>query len=269
MPDFLNSVLQWDMGFLLVGSLVVGGLVILSLIMLEVTYRYFMIRDTNKTEIVSLFSSSSGVLYSVLLALITVNAWQDFSDIQTLVETEAYTIGDLYRDLEGYPGPKSQELRQLLRSYLDAVLNQEWPAFRRGERNFSARVIFDDIFKNISEMKPSSLGEQGLQMEILRHMNIITHNHRMLGESVGESVLPLLWVVVWIGAFLNLAINALSASGHRVFDYFLVSSFAINVGLVIMLIFMLDHPFLGGVQVSQDPLRGALELMDHLDSRRH
>ena len=263
MDSWLNELASWQLGFIVVGSSV-----IFSVVIQEITYRYFMVRDSNRVDRIALFSSSSGVLYSVFLALITVNAWQDFSDVQTSIEAEAYTIGDLYRDLQGVPGQDSQEMQSLLRTYVNTVLNEEWPAFRLGERNFAARGVLDDLFTKAGELEPHSLGEQTLHIEVLRLLNTVTHNHRILGDSVDESVMPMLWVVVWIGGLLNLAINALSASGRRGFDYFLLCTFAVNIGLVITLIYVLDHPFKGGVHVSNDPYRGALDLMDHLDSRR-
>jgi hypothetical protein len=249
-------------------TLILGSLVILSITLTMITHRYFTIAVQEKFELISLFSSSSGVLYSVLLAMIAMNAWQNFDDLDENVTSEAYYLGNLYRDLEGYPEPIRTDFRNTLRRYTQQVLDEEWPELHRGHKTTQLRPVVDRLFVLASHFKPADAGETVVHTEIFNTLNKVSALHRERVAAVEQSVLPILWFVVWLGAVINLAINAFSTTGNPKLDYFLISSYAMNIGLVIFLIFSLDHPYLGTLSVSPEPFSDLLNLMDYLDEQK-
>jgi hypothetical protein len=78
------------------------------------------------------------VVYAVLLAFIAVATWESFASSETIVESEAGYIGNLYRDTQGFPDTVGAPMRQTLKEYADAVIQAEWPVQRRGELPSSA-----------------------------------------------------------------------------------------------------------------------------------
>lgn len=261
MTEWLYTLDSWQLG-----GVIITLCLLSSLTMVALAYRYFQIRVNEKFELISLFSSSSGVLYSVLLAMITVNAWDNFNQLEQIVEDEAYCLGDIYRDVEGYPHAVRLEMRGLLHRYTEIVLKQEWPLLNQGKTTQVIRPVTDQLFRIAAHFNPENTGQSVVHHEVFEKLNQVAHLHRQRVSSAEQSVIPILWLVVWVGAFINLAVNALSLSGHRHLDYFLNGSYAISIGLVIFLIYSLDHPLMGKVSVSQDPFVTALQLMNHLNA---
>ena len=59
----------------------------------------------NCNDVVSYFFAGIGVFYGLALGLIAVATWENYTDIDGVVSTEAAALASLYRDLDGYPQP--------------------------------------------------------------------------------------------------------------------------------------------------------------------
>ena len=254
-----------SMPFYIQGIPIVVGLITLSLVFIFVARRY-AIYSSSKTELVSLYSNGTGVLYSVLLALITVNAWDDFNQVDSYIESEAYTLGDVYRETLGYPQPVGEVLRKGLRSYVNTILDEEWKMLRSGSGSTAARPAINKVQKDLIGYEPKTQTQYIMHEQLIANLNSALHFHRQIVSSTDESVMPLLWAVVWIGAIINLFINALSTSGSLTIDCILGGSFSLTIGLVILLVYGLDHPFLGDFHVSEAPYIQLMQFMDSIDA---
>ena len=72
------------------------------------------------------------VFYGITLALIAVSAYQGYVAANQTVGREAAALGTLYRDVSSYPEPIRGELQAMLRDYTRYVIEEAWPAQRRG-----------------------------------------------------------------------------------------------------------------------------------------
>jgi hypothetical protein len=72
------------------------------------------------------------VFYGITLALIAVSAYQGYVAANQTVGREAAALGTLYRDVSSYPEPIREELQAMLRGYTRYVIEEAWPAQRRG-----------------------------------------------------------------------------------------------------------------------------------------
>jgi hypothetical protein len=250
----------------LTGAIVVGFLLAVAFALVRISHKGFAFRDDHRVDIVGIYSSSSGVLYSVLLALMTINAWENLDTLNEAVEIEAYTLGEIYRDAEGLPRQVKNNVRQGLRSYANDVYQVEWPSLGKGVPNQAARQDLDRIAGVILTYRPENYGESNIHAKILSDINQVGYYHRKRMASADTAVYPVLWAVVWIGGLINLLINAIARSSSRQMDYLLQGSYVINIGLVIYLIFSLDHPFIGNVSVSPEPFKYVIGTMDYMDS---
>src|SRR5690606_24360939 len=83
-----------------------------------------------------------GLVQGVLLALVAVAAWSNYTEAGDAAEREAAAVTNMFRQFEGYPDPARQQLETLLRNYVELVVNEEWPALARAkasERTLQAR----------------------------------------------------------------------------------------------------------------------------------
>src|SRR4051812_9703843 len=65
--------------------------------------RRLMGEPPGHNDVVSYYLGASGVFYGITLGLISVGAWEDFSDVDSTAGAEAASIGALYSDVSGYP----------------------------------------------------------------------------------------------------------------------------------------------------------------------
>lgn len=245
--------------------LFVGGMVVLVMVLEMFIHRCLPSRLRFKHDLIGLFASSSGVLYSVLLAMIATNAWQDLSDLGDVVEVEAYTIASAYRSLVAIPDPHRTEIRDELRDYVQAVIDHEWPALRRGQRTDDVRRVVDRLYESFARFTPKGSGEEAFHQALLEKIDKISFHHRKRLASADNAVMPLLWFVVMTGGCLNLLTTALASSSSRPMDRLLLGIYAANIGLVMFFIYALDNPFRGTDTVSITPFLEAEKLIHHLD----
>src|SRR5947207_8057276 len=131
MPIWLYEIRPLYAGLVLV---VIIGTV--SIIGLFVTRRLIMPRlhyHDGANDAVSGTVQAIGVFYGITVGLIAVGVWNTHSNSADLVSKEAASIGALYRDVSGYPAPSRDELRSKLREYTVFVINEAWPAQKKGQ----------------------------------------------------------------------------------------------------------------------------------------
>ena len=73
-----------------------------------------------------------GIIYGLLLGLLAVGTYENHSDAEKAVVTEASALLALYRDVSGYPEPYRSDLRTLARDYARSTIEDAWPQQRRG-----------------------------------------------------------------------------------------------------------------------------------------
>ena len=108
--------------------------------------------------------SSFSVLYGLLVGLLAVAAYRNFSGVADIVDKEASSLGALYRDLEGYPEPTKGRLQNELRNYTRNVIDKSWPLQRQGivptESSHLESIFVDEFLafepSKRSEENPSS-----------------------------------------------------------------------------------------------------------------
>ena len=75
--------------------------------------------------------SSFSVLYGLLVGLIAVAAYQNFSTVERHRHQRSLEPSGMYRDLHGYPQPIRGGLQDDLREYTRYVIDKAWPEQRR------------------------------------------------------------------------------------------------------------------------------------------
>jgi hypothetical protein len=71
--------------------------------------------DVRLNEILGDFLQYFGVIYGLLLGLLAVAIYQNHTDVEKAVSSEASSLAALYRDVTAYPEPQRTELKTLLK----------------------------------------------------------------------------------------------------------------------------------------------------------
>ena len=69
--------------------------------------------EQNHNEIVSYFLAAVVLFYGVMVGLIAVGVWEQFSSTDEKVALEASEVAAVYRDLNAYPEPIARVCKQI------------------------------------------------------------------------------------------------------------------------------------------------------------
>jgi len=206
-------------------------------------------------EVVSYFLGAAAVFYGIALGLIAVAAWQAFSTTTTKVESEAASLAALYRDVSFYPEPIRSELRGDLKEYTEYVIEKAWSLQRNGIIPPEGTIRLNEFQAVLVNFEPKTEREKITAAEAQHAFNQMVELRRMRLMTV-ESRLPVsVWVVVVLGALATLAITwFFQASSFKV-HFWMTLIFSALVGLIIQLLAVMDHPYLGDFSISPKAFR--------------
>jgi Protein of unknown function (DUF4239) len=217
--------------------------------------------ENHDSEFSGAMLQSVMVFYGLAVALIAVSVWQTYSDVSKVISQEATALAAFYRDISSYPEPVRSELQNGLRDYVEYTIQKAWPVQRRGQVPFDGVLILNRLQQELVAFEPKTDGQKLLHGEALRAYNGMIQARRLRLDAVDTGLAPVMWVVIIAGAVI-----ALSASFFfRVEDIrlhgILVILLASFMGLVIFMIFVLDHPFRGDLGLGPEPYQ---LIYDHL-----
>lgn len=219
----------------------------------RVTVHSWIHREKRANEMIGSALSSFFVLFGLLLGLVAVATYQDFSYASDLVDKEASSIGALYRDFTGYPEPIRTQLQDRLREYARFTIEDGWPQQRKGIVPTGGTDRITALFQVLATFEPAKKSEEIFHAEALRQFNHLVELRRSRLANVTMGLPAVLWWVVAFGALLNIVliwIQDMEIHVHLILGGVLASI----LGLVIFLIAALDNPFRGIVSVGPDAI---------------
>lgn len=189
------------------------------------------------------------VFYGITLALIAVSAYQGYVAANQTVGREAAALGTLYRDVSSYPEPIRGELQAMLRDYTRYVIEEAWPAQRRGiiPEGGTARTT---AFQNrLLSFQPQTRSEAILHAETIEQFGVFVDYRRQRLHSVLAGLPDALWFVVGVGAMLNAVLTWLFDVNRLKVHLILAGILSLFVALVVYLVVAMDNPFRGELSV--------------------
>ena len=202
-----------------------------------------------------------GVFYGITVGLIAVGVWNTNSNASELVSKEAASIGALYSDVSGYPSPLREELHAKLREYTVFIIEQAWPAQKRGEGQTITNGIWivHDFQQKLYSFQPANISQSILHAETLRSYNTFLDYRRLRVDAVGGGLSDVMWVVIWVGAAISIGIAYFFNIPDVKLHVILVALMGGFLAMVLFMIIINDKPFYGHVSISPDPYKLILQ----------
>jgi hypothetical protein len=214
---------------------------------------------THYNDVVSYFFAGIGVFYGLALGLIAVATWENYTDIDGVVGTEAAAVASFYRDLDGYPQPLRGRLEGMMREYTRLVIEKEWPAHKKGIALEDGDALLDRLEDEVMNFDPTREREKILQAEVLRSVDTVQEQRRLRLQAVTTGLPAALWAVVLIGAILNILLTYLFWVDNLGVHAILVGIVAIFIGLLVVLTAAMDNPFRGEFSISSGAFEDVLK----------
>jgi Protein of unknown function (DUF4239) len=244
---WLYDVPEW-----LLAPLVVAVIVALSLGGFVAARRVLPPQTNAENDVAAAVLATIGVVYGILLALIAVAAWNNYTDAGDATAREADALADMFRQFGGYPEPAQQRLRARVRDYVDVVLSEEWAAVQHQRVSERAMRLRDALAREWAGFEPRTERDRVLHDATGRELTAFLDARRARLAS-GRAGLPApLWTVVVLGALITIGCTYfLRVEDERV-QLLMISALAATLGLVIFLILALDHPLWGTQGLTPD-----------------
>jgi len=236
------------------------GISVLGCFLLRPFLRLFVPRRSAANDVVGYVLSCFCVFYGILLGLLAVAVYQNYSQVEANVTREASSMAALYYDVSAYSEPQREQLLKSLRDYCQYVIEEAWPLQRKGIVPKEGVAKVRDFQTRLMQFQPKSKSDEIIHAETLRQFNNFVEHRRMRLHSVTTGIPSVMWYVVLVGAIINIAMVWLF-DVKLITHLFLGGLLAFYLGTMIFLIAAMDNPFRGEVSISPEAFELVLELM--------
>lgn len=232
--------------------LFVGVFVALSLLIVLILRRWVP-RDGDDLDefdrVLRYVMAAYGVLYGVTLALIAAASYEDYRTVEDIVLQETTSVAVLYRDASGLPEPAGSELQRLLEEYTDHVIDIDWAMQAAGEippHTVKQVTQFQEV---LFAIEPADESEANLHAATIAAFNQFVADRGERVGVTGQELSPILWLVLYVGAFINAVLIGLVQVGRLRIHLVMAGLVAAYVAVVIFAIASFDHVYTGEVSV--------------------
>jgi hypothetical protein len=251
------------MNLLVAAAIIVGAAAIGGLLMAAVRH-WMPAEDTVDPGRGSSMLTLVGTAFAVLLAFITLAAFQTYNGAKSGAASEASAVLEMSRTSEFFPAAQRLQLRSDLVCYARAVINEEWPAMRRGE---SAPLVdhWVEAYRNLFDRLDlhSARERLGFQ-ELLTEARDRTDGRRERLTQATPSVPTPLWLVLVLGGLVAVLLQLAMADPRErwLVQCTMIAGVAAVVAAGLLLVYFLDHPYedrTGSIQPTE--MRSALAMI--------
>jgi len=202
-------------------------------------------------DLVGYLLSCFCVFYGLLLGLLAVAAYQNYSQVELIVTQEAASLASLYEDASAYPEPVGENLRWFLRDYCRYLIKYAWPLQRKGITPVQGGIELTAFIQKLLTFQPQTKSEEVLHAETLRQYNRLQEFRQMRRYSTGSGIPAVMWYVVVVGSVINIAMVWLFDM-KLITHFFLGGLLAFFLATLVFVIAALDNPYMGELSVSAD-----------------
>ena len=251
MPAWMYALPLW-----LSGAITVAAFCTIGIAGLVATRRWApSLHDATASynDIVGYYFGSITVLFGITLGLLMVGDWSTLTETQEKVDAEASTLAAFYLDVSRYPEPYRERLQGDLRRYTRQVIDVAWPEQRKGIIPRGNVAVVANLADDLAAFEPSTEGQKVLHGEVYRRFDELVERRRsrLLGVKAGLS--GALWVLVYIGALINIAVTWCFHLRNQRMHLWMTAMLSSLLGLMIFLLAAMDHPYFGEISVSRQP----------------
>ena len=197
-----------------------------------------------------------GTTYAVIVGFMLYAVWNNFGLAEVNADTEANALMNVYRLAEGLPAEQRQQVKKAARSYVELVLQKDWPAMAEGYEGTLASHDADmKMWQILMSVKAASPAELTAEDHALYELSSVAE-HRRLRQLQSVSRLPgVLWIVLIAGGALTITSSCMFGAESSWLHGLQVFAFSLLVGLALVAIADIDRPYQGSVHVSNVPFQ--------------
>ena len=203
-------------------------------------------------ELTNAIFGAIAMAYAVLLAFVVVVAWQNYDKTKTIVETEANCLVDLHRNSFAFPQMFQAQLQNILKYYVNTVINEEWQKLAKGEESENARTALRRVWSLYTSFEPKTEKEKIFLAESASKLDNLREARRLRITDSRAGVPLVLWFILIVGAVTTVSFSLLFGADSFVAHLLMASSLSVIIALTLYTILLFDFPFTGGVSIGPE-----------------
>lgn len=264
MAMLLTNLPVWQI-FLLV---VVCPMILAGVCLLFVRHWMKRPEDEEHNILVTGMFASVSLIYTVLLAFLIISVWTNYMAASQAVADESAALITVARDAEVLPEPQRGEVLDGLHRYTEYVMNNEWGVMRQGvnEQQLSSQKAVDatnELWIIYRKIPPSTMTSP-VSSEMLSSLNKLSEQRVMRLAASQDSLPEIFWFVLIIDAVLTIGFSFILRVKDIHLHMGMVLVLTCTLTLCLWLIILINNPFTGNVQISSDPFKYALFVINAL-----
>jgi hypothetical protein len=190
--------------------------------------------------------------------------WEKWNAAENITTEEANELAGIFYFAHALPQPEGRHIQELVRSYSEVVVEEEWQLMAQGKSSPEAWDTLDELRATILGLNPPK-GTQQMGYDQMRYNQMLEQLHS-LGDArrerllVAEQGLPvILWIVLILGGVITLCFTYLFGLQNTLVHLLMVAALALIISLSLFTVAALDYPFQGDIRIHPAPYEQDLE----------
>lgn len=201
------------------------------------------------------------VIYAVLIAFVVFVIWSNLETTNSKIEGEANNLLNLYYDANVYPDSVKKEIQSTIRDYVKRVTNDEWKSMADGNADSAAVRLFIKLNRIYFSINHNVVPNPEVLSQSLKNMQEIREfrRHRLLSSR--ESMPDILWLVLILSSVILVAFTFFFSTKNPIHQDIMTAFLVFVSVLVLYLIFVLDHPFVGKDAIKPEAFQPLIDII--------
>lgn len=206
-----------------------------------------------------------GAFYGLVLAFVIVAAWERYNQANTDALDEATALESLYDLGKAFSEPMRSRLDSVVLEYVHRVIEEEWP--KMADRSFQGgKVGAQELWATVLAYHTADSREQLLIDKSIDELEIISRSRSQRFLFYEDDLPSVVWMVIYLGCLMTIGFSYFFGSSVFRAQVIMCGFFSFLLGLTILAILELAHPYQGVVTISNQPFRYALSRMQAANS---
>jgi hypothetical protein len=202
-----------------------------------------------------------GAFYGLVLAFVIVAAWERFDMANTEALQEATALESLYKLGAAFSEPMRSQLDSVVLEYSHRVIDKEWPEM--ADNTFQGGAVGAHVlWATVLAYHPTDNRDQMLMDKSIDQLNLISQARSARFNYYQQDLPSVVWTVIYLGCLMTIGFSYFFGSNVFRAQVLMCGFFSVLLGMTILAILELAHPYHGVVTISNEPYRYAVARME-------
>jgi len=207
---------------------------------------------------------TAGTIYAVLIGFLVIIVWEQYVSTKAVVADEASALTIMYRQTDGMPTGERQQMRQILRDYTNAVVNDEWLLQAHGATSPRVDAAISTLYATFGNFE-SATADSAINADFVRNASLVAANRNKRILQSEDRFPGVLWFGLMLGGVLVVSMSFLLYMERLWLHVLMSSALASLIGVLLFILIVLNHPLSGQLAITTHDFQSALSAFTAVD----